>query len=279
MKERSSVINVFLICFLISLLLGCGLIFTSNSNLQFINVVFLWNLGILYLAIIIYAIFLKRCFAKFLKIRRKGRKIIIILLSVVIVAVAFKCLPFSITNVTKNNFLKKEVLGKTNVVITALGEKNDRSKGYEVWLEGVKVDKTDYNLYEINLEKGWDWNDGRPFYEENKKSSISFTINAKDRCVFLTRKGPNMGKVKVQIGKISTVYDLYSAHNDDRYKLDLEKMVNVDNLYSKMDECIYDVCYLIILWILSFIISFNTLAFALREQKLKVMEEKNDCTN
>lgn len=279
MKEHILEIKQFLICLFISLVLGSGIIYTSNANLQFINTVCLWCFGILYLAIIMYWVLWKKCFQKFRGIHKAGRKVITILLSVIIVALAFVCLPFSIENVTRSNYLQKEMLGKSNIVITALGEKNERSKGYDVWIEGIKVDKSDYNLYEIGLENGWDWKDGRPFYNKKELSSISFTLYAKDNYTLLTRKGPSMGKIKVQIGKISSVYDLYSEKTDDRYKLNLGQMVNDDNLYSKGNKLLYNICYITILWILSFIVSINVLSFALRERKLKFMEENNDSKN
>ncbi len=209
-----------IIYILTALLIVLILIITSKSNINVANTFCLWILGCAY-----FFFYLRFVFDKFLngflKLNNKVSIILVIFLSSILLC---WLLPIRFQKVIDENIIDQG-MRNSNLTIEALGEKNDKSSGYEVCLEGIKINNTeDYNLYNIKLNKDWNFINGRPTYLKKIKSDININLGNVETYQILMRKNENAGKIKIKIGTNEYVYDLYSKNEELRYNVDLSKV-------------------------------------------------------
>lgn len=196
------------------------LIYTSESNILVANTFFLWVLGFVYYFLYLRFVF-DKFFNDFFEFEKKGNVILIVFLSSIMLC---WLLPFRFQSIINENAIESG-MEDTKISIEALAEKNAESKGYEVCLEGIRVNgNKDYNLYNIKLNDGWDFVDGRPIYLKKVKSNINIDLGDIKTYEILMRKNENSGKVKIKIGINEYVYDLYSKEEKPREILDLSKI-------------------------------------------------------
>lgn len=196
------------------------LILTTKSNIIITNTFCLWTLGFLYLSLFLIFIFDKMN-KKFSKIERKSG--IYILVSIISLFVCW-LMPFRYNDIVDDNIVQQSMRNNSNIIIEALGEKNDTSQGFEVCLEGIRMNGQDYNLYNIKLNDGWQFVDGRPIHKGQLKSRIQIDLGNVNTYEIMLRKNQNAGKVYVKIGKNGYIYDLYSKKPIQHYTIDISKI-------------------------------------------------------
>lgn len=205
---------------LTSLLLILILAYTSESNIFITNTLCLWILGFVYFFLYLRLVFDKSA-EKFLKLKKKGNVILIVLLSSILLC---GFLPIRFQKIIDENMIERG-MRSTKITIEALGEKNAESQGYEVCLEGIRINGVeDYNLYNIKLNQDWDFVDGRPTYLKQIKSNIKIDLGYIKTYEIIMRKNESAGKVNIKIGPNEYEYDLYSKEEDSRNSIDLSKV-------------------------------------------------------
>lgn len=253
----------------------------SNSDIKHVNTFILWVLGTIYLVFIWRFGFWDYFIKKFKSINKFIYKCVIFAMAICLTLVGFFLLPFQIADVRLTNSVNAILEEANTITITSLGQKNDSSNGYDIWIEGISIDDNDYNLYEIKLPEGWDFKEDRPFYSQKKESSIIIPISAKNDFGVMIRRGPSAGKILISINQYSKVIDLYSDELIQRNEIDLADVVssNLNISVSTVEIILYDIAYLVILVMLSLIVSMWIGAFSLREKKLKSAEVSDDRKN
>lgn len=250
------------------------LMITSESDLRDTNTVCLWVLAGVYLCVFWNLLFGKYDMEKFFDIKKSGRKVFLVFISLVLTAVFFFSFPFQYKKVVESNTCSKAILGDQTITLEITGEKNEKSTGYDVWLEGIKVDGKDYNLYEIDLPENWEYKEDRPFTNEKKAGVVTIKLDAKKSYDIMLRKGPQAGKVKVSIGKNSQEIDLYEEKEEQHFKVDINKIVteNIKIDGSLGGEVCYSIVYIILLWAGSFTLIMWLYSMLAKEKHIKEKE-------
>lgn len=209
-----------IIYILTSMLIILILVFSSKSNVNEANTFCLWILGGVY-----FFLYLQFVFDKFIQeFLKLNKKLILILLILLFTIVLSWILPIRFQKIFDENTIKRG-MKNTNISLETLGEKNNKSKGYEVCLEGIRINgNSDFNLYNITLNKDWDFIDGRPTCLKQVNSKIDINLGNINTYQILMRKNENAGKIKVKIGSNNYVYDLYSKNAENRYQIDLSEL-------------------------------------------------------
>lgn len=273
-KMKTSSIGKLIFSIVLSVVCTMILMFTSQSNLHDKNTLCLWILACIYQFLFWEFLFWKYDMKKFMLLKRMGRKIVLIFATIILAAVGFFVFPFQYGKVVVENNCKKALLGEQTIQIKALGEKNEKSDGYDVWLEGVWVDGKDYNLYEIALNKDWDYKEDRPFTDEKDAKAISVSLDVKKDYDVMFRRGPQAGKIEVTVGETSKEIDLYAEKEEQRYKLDLEGMI-AENLHiqeSATAEVGYSIAYFVLLLAGSFTLVIWIYTALAKEKHIKQKE-------
>lgn len=276
MQQKMKISSVGKLIFSIVLSVACTmiLIFTSQSNLHDKNTVCLWILACIYLFLFWEFLFWKYDMKKFISLKRLGRKIVLAFVTIILATVGFFTFPFQYEKVVAENNYKKALLGEQTIHIKALGEKNEKSDGYDVWLEGIRVDGKDYNLYEIDLNKDWEYKEDRPFTDEKDAKAISILLNVKKDYDVMLRKGPQAGKIEITVGQTSKVIDLYAEKEEQRYKLDMEGIVaaNLHIQENATEKVCYSIAYIVLLLAGSFTLVMWIYTALAKEKHIKQKE-------
>lgn len=231
---------------LVSLLTVVALSYTTKSNVSIPNTFWLWALGVLYLSL--YLIFVADKIIKSIILLK--RKTYILLLSIILSIVACWLLPFHYQDIVNANKIELGMKDET-LFIEALGDKNPKSKGNEVCIEGIKINRKDYNLYNLHLNDDWDFVDARATYLGNKTSQISLELDYRNKYEIKFKKTNNSGKVKIKMGKYEQVYDLYSDEPVQYDNIELKKaFLNNEIETSNIQEGIFYLLYFLIIEIL-----------------------------
>lgn len=260
MDVKNNKIKTVFICMFLSLLLICGLIFATDSNIFIINTGCLWLLGFIYLFIVLY------CIASH-KIKDIVDHAFLFWAVSVVVSVFMMCiLPFQYSKVLANNIFEKKMIQSKNLIIEPLDEKNENSSGYTVCIEGIVLDGVDYNMYEIPLSDGWEFVDGRPC-AEGMAGKLNIDVSKTDNYKLLVRKNQESGKIRVYMDGDSRVYDLYGEEAVDRETLDLSLIAETERngQTSVGKEIIYYICYFVVLFSITVLAGFYYLKYKNRK--------------
>ena len=258
-----------------------ALIVTSKSNLHIINTACLWGLGCMYLAIGWYFLFWKYDIAQYVKIRNHTRQCVILLCSLLITGVLFCVLPFKQGMVLKNHYYQSVLADNQTIQIRVLGEKNQDSAGYQVWLEGIRFGGSDYNLYELQLPAGWEFREDRPYTDQQAASELFAPLSAEADYTLMLRRGPDAGMAELAIGSSSAVVDLYAQQEEQRAEVDLKTLIlnGYQPQASLWERILYNTAYLLVLWLLAFTCSIFLFRFCVREKHLKDTEGRHENKN
>lgn len=273
-KMKTSSIGKLIFSIVLSIACTITLMFTSQSNLHDKNTVCLWILACIYLFLFWEFLFWGYDMKKFMLLKRAGRKAVLIFATIILAVVGFFAFPFQYDKVVVENNCRKILLGEQTIQIKTLGEKNEKSEGYDVWLEGIRVDGKDYNLYEIALNKDWDYEEDRPFTDKKDAKAISISLDVKKDYDVMFRRGPQAGKIEVTVGETSKEIDLYAEKEEQRYKLDLEGII-AENLHIQekaTEEAGYSIAYIVLLLGGSFTLVMWIYAALAKEKHIKQKE-------
>lgn len=224
--------------------------FSTESNNNDINSICLWVLGSIYLFLFMNFVFRKILINNYLKLNKKKYINIISTLFALLILIL---LPFRYESIWKNNKMDMLLRNNSIIKIESLAEKNPKSDGYEICIEGIKVNNEDYNLYEIPLVEPWAFVDGRPTINQNINSIIEISLETNSTYEVMIRKNPQAGIVKISIGNNEATFDLYSPDLIQHNKIDLSKVFDksIDKI-NLVYKYIFYIIYFIIIWVLSF---------------------------
>lgn len=249
------------------------LIITSKTKFRDINTICLWILSGCYLVAFNYFGFWNYVVRKWKKSKNK-REIIVNIIMIMLILFVF--LPFKYNNVIDNNYFLDNYLDNQKIDIIPLGEKNEQSLGYQIWLEGIREDDKDYNLYNLVLTDGWEYVEERPFTDGMQTGALSFTLNADSSYDIMIRRGPNAGKAEIRIGGKSSIFDFYQKVDEQRAVIDIKKIILQNGGYngSFVEKLIYNFAFIEIIAEISAVISVWYVSFVEKEKKLKEKEVK-----
>lgn len=271
-KERKRNLASSIIGAIISIIL---LMITSKAFVGDANAICLWFLAGVYLVLFHYFAFWGYAVKK---IKNSSYKRETIVCSIIVTLLLFLFLPFRYDNVLENNYFLKNYLDNQTIAIEPLKEKNELSSGYQIWLEGIKVDGKDYNLYNISLPDKWDFVEDRPFTDNQMAPLLSFKLNAKSSYDIMIRKGPNAGMARVSVGTKSAVVDFYQEMEETRAELDIMEIVLQDGGYPKKisEQVCYNFIFIEIVAEVSAVLSVWLISFLVKEKKLKERDVKGN---
>ena len=280
MKEKSKK-NKIRVSVLTSICSIIALIFTSESDLHVVNTFCLWVLGCIYLALGWYFLFWNYDRTQFAKIRNRTRQSMVLLCSLLITGFLFSVLPLKQGIVLSKQYYQKERKANQTIRVRTLGEKNPKASGYQVWLEGIRFDGRDFNLYELQLPAGWEFREDRPYTEQQAESELVVPLSEQPDYTLMLRRGPDAGMVELAVGDRAVVVDLYAKQEEQRAEVDLEKIIL--NGYQPQaflwERILYNAAYLLTLWLLAFTGSVVLFRFCVREKHLKDTEGHHENKN
>lgn len=163
-------------------------------------------------------------------------------------------------------YFAKPIYGKyIEVAITAVGDKNSKSHGTEVWILSLYDNQNPTILIEKN--KGWlipPANKNAVMTFGNTKSVFSFKGEVKENIIVRLLKHPWSGFVEVTVNGETKIYDLYSEKSHD-YLISLNSYdVNNSWLFINIFFNIkLLICILIILYLINYEISNDKSKFIL----------------
>lgn len=258
-----------------------ALIITSKSDLHVVNTFCLWILGCVYLALGWYFLFWNYDLAQFAKIRNRTRQFMVVFCSLLITSFLFTVLPLKQGMVLKNQYYHKELAGNQTVQIRTLGEKNQQAAGYQVWLEGIRYSGMDFNLYELQLPEGWEFREDRPYTQQQAESELTVPLSQEPDYTLMLRRGPYAGMVELMVGGRAAVVDLYAEQAEQRAEVDLKEIIL--NGYQPhaflWERVLYNLAYLLSVWLFAFTGSIVLFRFCVREKHLKDTEGHHENKN
>ena len=198
------------------------LICVTRSDLKHTNTICLWILGAVYLLLLWRYAFFVYFLNRFYRIKRSFSRYCVISLSVAGLIFGLLLLPFHLGNVIKTNIASHYLLENQSFQLINTGEKNPNSPGQEVCIEGITIDGSNYNLFDIPAADGWEYVDNRPVSLDGSSAPLEINLNAKYKYGIMLRQGPDKGIARIQIGDLI----------DEKIDLYLEKNQNRDNLYN-----------------------------------------------
>ena len=244
MKTTAKIISI-----VVSILLVLGVIFSTEANLNLINNVCLYILAGIYLYCIMYFVIYK-CFLKNKTIDSKQVFI------TVIVSVGFVVfMPFHYSEMVKQNRIQKIEQEETSIQISP-GSKNANSKNNEIYIESIKIEQNDYNMYEIELTDGWEFVDGRPYTNQMDAKPIQINFNKNADVEIYVRKNANSGMINIKYCGFEKDFDLYSEKEIKKERINLDSVIPLEILHTRVGvRCaIYYICYGIITSTVVFIV-------------------------
>lgn len=215
-KKQKTISNTAILTLIELTLIMC----VVEANVYIINNLCLWILACTYLILfrysILYGISLK-CWKKYQN--RMLSIVVSVFLSLLLIAV----LPFDYLGVLKVNSLEKAMLMNDTIVLTPENNKDKR----EITIEGIKVNGQDYNLYDISLEEGWEFIDGRPtcIMTNEEVRPLTIYLGKGNKYEIMLRKNQKAGSVRIACGSRSSVYNLYSDIDSNREIINLESVL------------------------------------------------------
>lgn len=253
------------ISILLSALIIIGLIFTTDSNLFLTNTLALWIVAEVY-----FALFLRFVLFGWVSRQIAKRKINIIKvggLSLLFSFILLCLLPWKYGHVLTNNYIEKARLFNNEITIHVEDQHNSASSAQEVWIDAVKEQNKDYNLYEISLDdQNWIFKDGCIYTDGS--TNIDLTICFPQRLLYEIRfkMTPASGMVTISSGSNRYTMDLYSPTKKYAY-------INWENLYGRITAAdpilrlAYYFFYFLIIWIMVFSL---TIYLSVRRQRTPV---------
>ncbi len=135
----------------------------------------------------------------------------------------FYCILLSILFIIVFPIIKNKVLDKKyTVYIETTGDKNDLSKGTEIWIDSISKDGVLVANESIALQNGWEFN-GRIFSPGNKKYKLKLNIRYRKNAKIKFIKHEYSGIVNIIDGNGNKLtVDLYSS-KQEIYEYDLNK--------------------------------------------------------
>ncbi|THU33527.1 hypothetical protein FAM09_25605 [Niastella caeni] len=116
------------------------------------------------------------------------------------------------------------------ITLTALGKKNEKSHGFEIWLRGVDNNGS-IDLSTVPLDRGWKRKDNNLYAAESFPATLHIRLDhlsRKPSLLFL--KHDWSGIVQVSNGNQQDVVDLYAATKEDyKYPLDVKQAVALND--------------------------------------------------
>lgn len=135
----------------------------------------------------------------------------------------------------------------TIITIEALGEKDSRSLGNEVWINSIQTEREKLNLDLIQLNDGWEFKNGRIVSYENQPNYLEIPIEFKEKLVIELIKHPYSGMVNIKYNEKNIEYNLFSEQEN------YEQIIIEPSINKLKTEFIRINC-MIIIYILSLII-------------------------
>lgn len=140
-------------------------------------------------------------------------------------------------------FTKKFV--KSNVTITVLKEKNNNSRGNEVYIRGIVQGNTLQNLKKVKRSQGWKYKGGKIGTTGEAVDELTIPLKKSNRSKIVLQTSESSGKVKITDGKYEEIIDLYS------YKTEMKDYVikgncHIDLLFGIRLLCSYGMILLVV---------------------------------
>lgn len=261
----------------LDILIGTVVILTmavvSKTNTYNVNTVCLWVMATVYYIIILYFglyIYAKRQWDMFTIKQRT----VLVVATISVAVTMFLILPFRLNDILRQNFLEKEVVLNNEYVISAVGEKNAKSSGYDVQIESVQIDGRDKNLYELVIPSDWQYVDDRPFYSSDKASHINISFDAENMYNLAFRTGPSAGVVEIKKCNKVVRYDLYSENQGQR-NVEFNDLIDTSRLEqpSIFETLLYNVAYMFVIFVLTTIVLTFFVNLIIRERRLDAAKE------
>jgi len=199
-------------------------------------------------------------FTKIIANKVKGEHLhipIYLSISFVLSLILLIVMPFKLNNIIDNNIIERNMLNTDTITFITTGEKNPLSSGYDIWLEGIRVNNQDYNLYDLALPDSWTFVEDRPLSTTAQVSSIVIDLPKMSEYIIYMRKVPSGGIVQIELNGMSMKYDLYNENSIQRNIVDLSTLLLAQYTISSYEYIIF---YLIA-WILYLIISLSCLPY------------------
>ena len=120
----------------------------------------------------------------------------------------------SVISINLYNYFLPQKYEDCIITITALDEKNEDSKGSEVWLTEIQVNNHDYNIFDIDYDdKAWVYNKE---FDRIYSTNGTLQINLKDleTIKFTFLKHPWSGKVLITFNNNDNYIDLFSKDEE-----------------------------------------------------------------
>lgn len=221
-----------------TLLITC-LIFVTNSNLFLTNTMALWFLAWVYYLLFYNVFTIRLCVEKINSFgMRKVKLSIIALLISVCVLLLF---PYKYGKVLTDNYVEK--MRYYNPEVTIVPE-----TGGEISIISIKVNKKDYNIYEIPIDnENWVFDNGRIYNDGNHLKPL--TISFDRGTMFDVKFEANMSSANIKIcnGKYSYILNMNFAEGSDL-------QINWETLYGKIRKAnsflrmVYYIICLLLIW-------------------------------
>lgn len=174
-------------------------IYTTNYHTD--SNIFAYVLGFLYMFLFFRFLFFSKTVLYILK---TDNKIKVLFISIIITFICI--LSFGAKFVELYNF------PKVTYTIRATGEKNQLSKGTEIWIRTININNESLDLKNLEGATGWKLKDNNLVSFKKQPNSFSFETNAKDSVSINALNHLWSGQMEVSSGEDKEIFDLYSSN-------------------------------------------------------------------